>query len=175
MRKQRNILNSKPGIADKHMASRLDCRLVEKYCNEIKARKTMIATTIDLSKIPVKEMPRKLVKANFGDGEKEYWIRSLGDADRMCVQMLYSGDADVMRPYSLYVLLLTAGLEAIGGNQETAKWLVKHCTDAAQAVGNEIYTLTIDFYKAKDVEVEQAEKNSPPEASASEAPAVTQA
>lgn len=135
----------------------------------------MIATSIDLSKIPVKSTPRKTIKANFGDGEKEYWIRALGDADRMCVQMLYAGDSDVMRPVALYVLLLTAGLEAINENQETAKWLVKNSTDAAQEVGNEIYNMTIEFYKAKDAEAEQAEKNLQQEANASEAQADTQA
>lgn len=136
----------------------------------------MIATTIDLSKIPAKEVPRKTVKANFGDGEKEYWIRSLDDADRMCVQMLYAVDQrDVRRPFELYVLLLTAGLEAINGSQETARWLVRNCTDAAMDVGNEIYSLTLEFFKAKDAEAEEAEKNLPEEAPASEAPADTQA
>lgn len=57
-----------------------------------------IVNSIDLAKIPVKETARRLIDANFGDGEKQYWIRALNDADRMCISMLHTGQRDVQRP-----------------------------------------------------------------------------
>jgi len=134
----------------------------------------MIKTKIDLSKIPAKELPRKKVTVDFGDGEAEYWIRALGDADRMCIQVLYGTD-NVFRPKDLYVLLLSCGLEVIKGDQDIARLLVERATIPAQTVGNEIYSLTNDFYDSKDQEAEQAEKNSQETAANTEAQEVTQA
>jgi len=134
----------------------------------------MIKTKIDLSKIPAKELPRKKVTVDFGDGEAEYWIRALGDADRMCIQVLYGTD-NVFRPKDLYVLLLSCGLEVIKGDQDIARLLVERATIPAQTVGNEIYSLTNDFYDSKDQEAEQAEKNSQETAANTEAQEVNQA
>lgn len=134
----------------------------------------MIKTKIDLSKIPAKELPREKITVDFGDGEAEYWIRALGDADRMCIQVLY-GTENVFRPKELYILLLSCGLEAINGDQEIARLLVDRATLAAQTVGNAIYRMTNDFYESKDEEAEQAEKNSQETAANTEAQEATPA
>lgn len=132
-----------------------------------------IVNSIDLAKIPVKETARRLIDANFGDGEKQYWIRALNDADRMCISMLHTGQRDVQRPIDLYVIILTAGLEALNEDQEAARFLVKNVTEEAQRVGNIIYDLTTEFYRLKDKEAEQAEKNLPETAGNTEATEAT--
>ena len=101
-----------------------------------------VETRIDLSKIPVKETASKIVKLDFGYGEKEYRIHALDDAMRQCIG------------------LLVAGLDAVNGDQGIADYLIRNATDAALKAGNEILMLTVDFYSAKDKEAEAAEKNS---------------
>lgn len=128
-----------------------------------------IVSAIDLTKIPVKETARKLITADFGDGEKQYWIRALNDADRMCISMLHTAQRDVLLPIDLYVIVLTAGLEALDEDQETARFLVKNVTAEAQRVGNIIYEFTTEYHNLKENEAEQAEKNLPATAKSTEA------
>ena len=119
-----------------------------------------VETRIDLSKIPVKETASKIVKLDFGYGEKEYRIHALDDAMRQCIGLNEANDKDVLKTFNLYKLLLVGGLDAVNGDQGIADYLIRNATDAALKAGNEILMLTVDFYSAKDKEAEAAEKNS---------------
>lgn len=122
--------------------------------------KSNVATKINLSRIPIKELPRKTILCNFDGEEKEYWIRALDESKRMCIQSLWTGN-DVLRPAKLYTLLLTAGLEAINEEQEIAQFLLENVTEEAKRVGNEIYAFTAEYYEKIAEEAEEARKNSP--------------
>lgn len=119
----------------------------------------MIKTRIDLSKIPVKELPRETISVDLGEGENDYWIHALNDADWMCITGLYDNADDIFRQKSLYVILLACGLEAISGDQRAARILLDRKTLEAQKIGNRIFQMTIDFYNAKGEEAKEAEKN----------------
>ena len=135
----------------------------------------MIATSIDLSKVPAKELPRKTVEADFGDGVKEYYIRPLNEADLVCLRTLpqndpTTGQTDIMLPKKMYVLLLSAGLEVCQGQQDIAKLLLDERSAAAIHVGDAIFAFTNEFYAAKQNETEEAEKNfGQPESSGADA------
>ena len=121
-----------------------------------------LATSIDLSKIPIKEVASKTIEADlYGDGEtKSYRIHALNDAERLCIGVLSQGGENVMFAAKFYVLLLTAGMDAVGGNQSVAEFLLANRPDEAKRIGDEIFQLTREFYAAKEQEAEEAEKNS---------------
>lgn len=118
-----------------------------------------LATKIDLSKIPVKETASKIIEANFDGTKAEYKIHALSDQYLQCLNLLRMRN-NTTKGVDLYVLLLTAGLDAIDGDEFQAKYLVENCNAEAVRVGNEIYSLTDDFLTAKNKEAEEAEKNS---------------
>lgn len=119
----------------------------------------MIKTRIDLSKIPAKELPRETIAVDLGEGENDYWIHALNDADWMCISGLYDNPDDIFRQKNLFVILLACGLEALAGDQRAAKTLLERKTLEAQKIGNRIFQMTIDFYNAKGEEAKEAEKN----------------
>ncbi len=119
-----------------------------------------IATRINLAKIPVKETASKVVKLDFGDGEKEYMIHALDDATRQCIGMLYADQNDVLRDMKMNKLLLLGGLDAIQGDAAVADYLVRNANATVVQACAEIVALTNEFYTAKDAEAEEAEKNS---------------
>jgi hypothetical protein len=116
---------------------------------------------IDLSKIAVKQLPTKKIKANFDGTEKEFTITALSDSEQYDFQALWNNSTDVFRNRNLNVLLLTCGL---GIQQEVAALLYEYKRDEATRVANEIFTFTREFEKTKADETEKAEKNLPPPA-----------
>ena len=118
-----------------------------------------LATTIDLSKIKAKELPTKTVKANFGDGEKEYQVRALNDMDRIELARHVTNKSEVFVNSKVYLIALVGGLEAIGRDEDAARVLLDACTTEALKVANEILDLTNEFYTKKSEEREKAEKN----------------
>lgn len=113
---------------------------------------------IDLSKLTVKELPKKTIKANFDGAEKEFTITALSDSEQYDFQALWNNSTDVFRNRNLNVLLLTCGL---GIQQEVAALLYEYKRDEAARVANEIFTFTREFEKSKSDETEKAEKNLP--------------
>ena len=111
---------------------------------------------IDLSKIAVKELPTKKIKANFDGTEKEFTVTALSDGDRATFGSILSGKDDIYRSRNLYVLLLAAGL---GLDQDVAAYLYDNVTDEAVRVAGEIFAFDQSFVKAKNAEAEKAEKN----------------
>lgn len=116
---------------------------------------------IDLSKLTVKELPKKTIKANFDGAEKEFTITALSDSEQYDFQALWNNSTDVFRNRNLNVLLLTCGL---GIRQEVAALLYEYKRDEAARVANEIFKFTREFEKSKSDETEKAEKNLPPPA-----------
>lgn len=112
---------------------------------------------IDLSKISVKELPKKTIKANFDGTEKEYEIRVLNDGEKMTLDSLLYTSRNVYRTRDLYVFLLSAGLDI---EQAVAAFLFENVNAEAVRVGDEIFQFTKSFEDAKVAEAESAEKNS---------------
>ena len=112
---------------------------------------------IDLSKIAVKELPTKIIKANFDGVEKDYTIRALNDGEKMSMDSLLYTSRNVYRTRDLYVLLLTAGLDI---EQAVAAFLFDNVNAEAVRVGDEIFQFTKSFEDAKTAEADKAEKNS---------------
>lgn len=111
----------------------------------------------DLSKIAVKELPKKVIKANFEGTEKEYEIRALNDGEKMTLDSLLYTSRNVYRTRDLYVFLLAAGLDI---EQAVAAFLFENVNAEAVRVGDEIFNFTKGFEDAKAAEAEKAEKNS---------------
>lgn len=120
-----------------------------------------IETKIDLSKIPAKETASKIIKVDLdGTGEKEYRIHALDDAQRNCIGYLTMDSKDVMKAREFHVLLLASGLDVCEEDQFIARYLLRNRNNEALFVASEIYNLTQEFYKAKNDEAIEAEKNS---------------
>lgn len=117
-----------------------------------------INNQLDLSKIAVKEMPTKVIKANFDGTEKEYTIRTLTEGEWVNFQALLVSRRDVMRVRSMYIMLLTCGL---GWEQDVCDILWDNCNAEAMRVGDEIFNFHKSFEEEKIKETEKAEKNSP--------------
>jgi hypothetical protein len=113
---------------------------------------------IDLSKLTVKELPQKTIKANFDGTEKDFTITALSDAEQSDFQVILANSSDVFRIRNLNVLLLSCGL---GFSQEVAALLYEHKRDEAVRVAEEIFNFTKEFDDSKKKEAETAEKNSP--------------
>lgn len=111
----------------------------------------------DLSKISVKELPKKIIRANFDGTEKDCEIRALSDGEKMTLDSLLYTSRNVFRTRDLYVFLLTAGLDI---EQTVAAFLFENATPEAVRVGDEIFQFTKSFEDAKTNEAETAEKNS---------------
>lgn len=116
-----------------------------------------INNQLDLSKIAVKEMPTKVIKANFDGTEKEYTIRSLTEGEMVNFQALLVARRDVMRVRSMYIMLLSCGL---GWEQDVCDILWDNCNAEAMRVGDAIWEFHNSVEKAKAEEAEKAEKNS---------------
>lgn len=116
---------------------------------------------IDLSKLTVKELPKKNIKANFDGTEKEFTITALSDTEQHDFQAIWNNSSDVFRNRNLNILLLACGL---GIQQEVAALLYEYKREEAARVANEIFTFTKEFEKTKSAETENAEKNLPPPA-----------
>ena len=112
--------------------------------------------TIDLSKIPVKELPTTKIKANFDGTDKDFTVTAWGDGDQMTFAALSADKEDVFRLKKLYVFLLSSGL---GIEQELAACLYANVNDEAIRVGNEIFKFNQSVAEAKNKEAENAEKN----------------
>lgn len=117
-----------------------------------------INNQLDLSKIAVKEMPTKVIKANFDGTEKEYTIRSLTEGEMVNFQALLVARRDVMRVRSMYIMLLSCGL---GWEQDVCDILWDNCNAEAMRVGDEIFQFHQSVEEAKAKEAEKAEKNLP--------------
>lgn len=111
----------------------------------------------DLSKISVKELPKKLIKANFEGTKKEYEIRVLSDGEKMTLDSLLVTARNVFRTRDLYVFLLSCGLDI---EQALAAFLFENVNEEAVRVGDEIFKFAKSFEDAKADEAKIAEKNS---------------
>lgn len=111
---------------------------------------------IDLSKISVKQLPTKKIKANFDGTEKEFTITALSDGDRATFGSILSGKDDIYRARNLYVLLIASGL---GLDQDVAAYLYDNVTSEAIRVAGEVFEFDQSFVSAKNAEAEEAEKN----------------
>lgn len=111
----------------------------------------------DLTKIPVKELPKKVIKANFEGTEKEYEIRALSDGEKMTLDSLLVTARNVFRTRDLYVFLLATGLDI---DQAIAAFLFENANAEAVRVGDEIFQFAKSYEDAKAAEAEKAEKNS---------------
>ena len=112
---------------------------------------------IDLSKIAVKETPKKVIKANFDGTERDYEIRALNDGEISNLMGLGSAAQNIFRSRNLHVCLLTCGL---GINPEVADFLFSNVNAEAVRVADEIFALSNVFEKEKVEEAKEAEKNS---------------
>lgn len=111
---------------------------------------------IDLSKIPVKETAKQVIKANFEGTEKEYTIRALNDGEKLNLTVMLT-KRDVMAVKNLYVMLLVCGMDI---EQSVAEYLFDNVNAEAIRVGEQISKLSEMFETAKKKEAESAEKNS---------------
>ena len=115
---------------------------------------------IDLSKLPVKKLAKKWVKANFDGTEKKYEIRELTQGERVELTGFFT-EKNVRRTQNVYVLLLSCGLDI---DSQQAELLFDHCTEEAMRVGDEVYKLSGMVTEAEEEEMAEAEKNSETEA-----------
>ncbi len=113
--------------------------------------------SIDLSKINVKETPKKIIKANFDGTEKDFEIRALNDGERVNFFSLLGSGKDVHRTRNMYVYLLTCGLNI---EDSVAAILFDNVNAETIRVGDEVFKLSNLFEEAKAQEAENAEKNS---------------
>lgn len=112
---------------------------------------------IDLSKIKVKEIPTKTIKANFEGVEKDYTIFELQQAQLVQLNTFRESINDYMRVRTSVVFTLSAGLQI---EFSTAEFLFDNCTLEAVRVANLIYDFAADVQEEKVKEAEEAEKNS---------------
>lgn len=119
------------------------------------------AASINLAKIPAKELPSSTIKADFGDGngEQEFTVHAVGDMARRDIMDVLTDQREINRNSKLQLILLTEGLDCINGDKATARYLLENATDACITVTAEIVRLTNEFYAAKGEEKEAAEKN----------------
>lgn len=112
---------------------------------------------LDLSKIAIKDVATKKIKANFDGTEREYTIRALTDGAQLELKTLISRTNDAMRIRKMYILLLSCGM---GWEPDVCELLFDNCSKEALRVGDEIFKLSRVFEDAKSAEAEKAEKNS---------------
>ena len=112
---------------------------------------------IDLSKIAVKELPRKTIEANFDGTKKPYEIRAFSDGEKMTLDSLLMTSRNVFRTRDIYVFLLSTGLDI---EQAVAGFLFDNCNAEAVRVGDLIFEFAKSFDTAKAEEAKEAEKNS---------------
>lgn len=120
-----------------------------------------IANSIDLSKIPAKELPTSTVKATFSKelGEQEYEIRALDDIALQDWGDVVTDQREICRNSKTCLIALTEGLVALNGDKEKARYLLRNASDEAVKVVAAIIALTNEFYGKKAEEKQTAEKN----------------
>ena len=121
-----------------------------------------IATTIDLSKIPAKELPTSTVKAAFSKelGEQEYEIRALDDISLQDWGDVTSDPQEIFRNSKTCLIALTNGLVCLGGDKAKALYLLKNASsDEVVKVVAAIISLTNELDARKAEEKKTAEKN----------------
>lgn len=118
---------------------------------------------IDLSKLNVKKLVEKKIKANFTGTEEDYYIHSLTDGNKFDMMTIMSDQDSTLRVQKLHVFLLTVGLDI---PEETANAIYSSNPVEAIRVANEILKLDTEFDFLKKLEAETAEKNSSEDAKA---------
>lgn len=112
---------------------------------------------IDLSKIKAKELPEKVIKANFDGKEKEYTIRAFSDGEKITADGILCTTSNVNRIRDYYVFILSTAMEI---EQMIAGYLYDNVTEETIRVGQIIHEFVEEFEEKKAEEAKNAEKNS---------------
>lgn len=112
---------------------------------------------IDLSKITVKEIPSKVIKANFDGTEKEFTIFEMTDAQLAQLATMRLDRGDYNRVRTCIVFMLSAGLQI---PFTTAEFLFDNVPEESVRVAQLIDSFGVDLQEAKNKEAVEAEKNS---------------